>query len=411
MLAAIPAAGTVFLPQPENFAILAPLIAATLWLTARGLKGQPWAFALAGLLVGLASLARNDGFIVGAAVGLVFVWDRLGSWLRRTPARIPWRAALGCIALYLLVMGPWYVRQLATFGSISPTSSSGYALWIRTIDEWNSITAAPSLTKFLEQGWSVIATSRVLGLLAALGQFVVIIGSGILIPFFLVGSWMHRRSLDYGPFFLYAILVLLGAMLLYPLHVPGGAFIHSAIGLGPYTYILALEGVAAIVAWIARRRPNWDPKVATPLFVGVIVAFTIATAALYAIPVQAGWNATRQPRLALATELDRLGVARGRAAAVDRRRGDEVLHRARRHRHAERPAADHRSRGPGVSARVAGPGTRRHRARTRAGPARRRAPILDRTGRLHRAGGGRRGAAARAVPGLRDVGDDRCPAT
>ena len=40
ILAAVPAAGTVFMPQPENFAILQPLIAAILWLTARGLKGQ-----------------------------------------------------------------------------------------------------------------------------------------------------------------------------------------------------------------------------------------------------------------------------------------------------------------------------------------------------------------------------------
>ena len=69
-------------------------------------------------------------------------------------------AAVACFGLYLLVMGPWYARQLATFGSLSPTSSSGYALWIRTIEEWNSITAAPSLARFLEQGWATIATMR-----------------------------------------------------------------------------------------------------------------------------------------------------------------------------------------------------------------------------------------------------------
>jgi 4-amino-4-deoxy-L-arabinose transferase-like glycosyltransferase len=61
LLAAVPAAGTVFMGQPENFAILHPLVAATIWLTARGLKGDPKSYVLAGVLVGLASIARNDG--------------------------------------------------------------------------------------------------------------------------------------------------------------------------------------------------------------------------------------------------------------------------------------------------------------------------------------------------------------
>jgi len=34
---------------------------------------------------------------------------------------------------------------------------------------------------------------------------------------------------------------------------------------------LALEGVAALVMWIAKRRPAWDPKTAVPLFVYAVV--------------------------------------------------------------------------------------------------------------------------------------------
>ena len=308
ILTAVPATGTVFMAQPENFAILQPLIAATLWMTARGLKGDTRAYVLAGLLVGIASLARNDGFLVGAAVGLVFVIDRVHALATRRTPRIPVLAALGCFGLYLAVMGPWYLRQLDTFGSISPTSSSGYALWIRTIDEWNSITAAPSLGRFLEQGFVSIATSRIIGLIQAVGQFTVIICSVVLVPFALAGAWLRRRSVDFQPFFLYTFVVFLGAMLLYPLHVPGGAFIHSAVGLESHTYILALEGVAGLVAWIARRRPRWDPVIARPLFIGALVAFTMVTAGVYAVTIHRAWDTTRQPRLALAAELDRLDV-------------------------------------------------------------------------------------------------------
>jgi hypothetical protein len=311
VLAAIPAAGAMFMAQPENFAILQPLVAATIWLTVLGLKGSVRSYVAAGFLVGLASLARNDGFILGVAVGLVFVWDRLRSWRSggRVAPRLPFRAAVGCVALYLVVMGPWFARQLLTFGSISPTTSGGSALWIRTIAEWNSITADPSLAKFLAQGPGPIIASRVGGLLSAIGNFAVIICSVILVPFLLAGAWLRRRSIDFGPWFLYAVLVFAGATFLYPLHVPGGAFIHSAVGLEAHAYILALEGVAGMVAWIARRRPAWDVRTAVPIFVGAVVAFVVATAPLYALALRTTWSESRAPRVALAGQMEGLGVA------------------------------------------------------------------------------------------------------
>jgi len=311
VLAAIPAAGAVFMAQPENFAILQPLVAATIWLTVRGLKGSTGSYVAAGFLVGLASLARNDGFILGLAVGLVFVWDRGRAWLSRgrVAPRLPWRAAFGCFGLYLLVMGPWFLRQELTFGSISPTTSGGSALWIRTIQEWNSITADPSLSKFLAQGPGPIIGSRIGGLLSAIGNFAVIICSVVLVPFLLIGGWLRRRSIDFGPWFLYAFLVFLGATILYPLHVPGGAFIHSAVGLEAHAYILSLEGVAAIVLWIAKRRPAWDPKTAIPVFVTAVVAFVVLTAPLYAFALKGAWDESRAPRAALASQMDSLGVA------------------------------------------------------------------------------------------------------
>jgi 4-amino-4-deoxy-L-arabinose transferase-like glycosyltransferase len=310
VLAAIPAAGTVFMPQPENFALLQPIVAATLWLAARGLKGRPWAFALAGLFVGLASLARNDGFILGAALALLFAWDRWRAWRARRPAALPWAAAFGCLAAYLLVMGPWFARQLATFGSLSPTSSSGYALWIRTIEEWNSITADPSFARWAAQGAATILDHQVGGLILAFGQFVVMICSVVLVPFLVAGAWRRRGSLDFRPWFVYTALVFAGAAILYPLHVPGGAFIHSAVGLGPHAYILALVGVVALVGWLAARRRGWEMRTAGPIFAGAIVAFVVATAFLYALPVHRTWDQTRDPRVALATELDRRGIGR-----------------------------------------------------------------------------------------------------
>lgn len=320
VLSAIPGAATVFMAQPENFAILHPLVAATLWLTARGLKGDGRSFVLAGLLAGLATLARNDGILLGGAIGLVWLADRVRSWRARRGSRswsrvddrpaIPVAAAVGALGLFLLVIGPWWLRQLAVFGSISPTSSTGVALWIRHISEWNSITANPSFERFLAQGWGAIISSRIEGFVAAAGNFAVMIASVVLLPFLLVGAIARRHARDFGPWFLYTFIAFAGATLLYPLHVPGGAFIHTAIGLAPHAAILSVEGILVVVGWLARRRSRWDEGPAGTIFVWAIVALVVASAVIFTRPVIAGWDASRQPRVALAAELDRLGVPR-----------------------------------------------------------------------------------------------------
>lgn len=328
VLSAVPAAATVFMAQPENFAILHPLVAAAIWCTARGLKGDGRAFAFAGLLAGLASLGRNDGVFLGMAIGLVWLVDQIrwwrgcrgsGSWVHVEDRRpISFAAALGCLALFLLVMGPWWARQLAVFGSISPTSSSGAALWIRTISEWNSITAHPSLQQFLAQGWGPIIASRLAGLASSVSIFVAVICSVVLIPFLLIGAIGRVRSRDFGPWFLFTGVVFLTAALIYPLHVPGGSFIHSAIGLAPHAAILSMEGVLIVVGWVASRRRARNEGSAGTFFAWGMVVLVIATAVVFGRGVQGSWDAARQPRIALAAELDVLRVpATDRLLSID----------------------------------------------------------------------------------------------
>ena len=328
VLSAIPGAATVFMAQPENFAILQPLVAATIWCTARGLKGDGRSFAVAGFLAGLATFARNDGILLAGMVGLVWLADRLRSWRahrgKRSWSHIEDRQPISVLAgvlalgLFLVVMGPWWIRQLLVFGSISPTSSNGAALWIRNIHEWNSITANPSLSTFLAQGPGPILESRLGGLMSALANFVVFICSVVLLPFLIVGGLARRRALDFAPWFVYTFIAFAGATILYPLHVPGGAFIHTAIGLAPHAAILSVEGILLVVGWLAGRRRRWDEGLAGNVFVWGLVGVVAASAFVFAKPVEAGWEAVRAPRQALASELTRLAVpADDRMMSID----------------------------------------------------------------------------------------------
>jgi hypothetical protein len=284
--------------QPDNFSLYQPLVLAALWMCARGLKGSPRGFALAGLFAGLATLSRNDGLLVLGAVALAFAWDR---WHRRA---IPWAAAGACVALFVLVMAPWWVRQLAVFGSLSPSTASGKVFFIRDIGEWNSIATPATLDHLLGMGIGPLVLSRIGGLVAAVMIFTTLVAGFVLAPFMVIGGWTRRRSLDFGPFFLYAGLLFAFSTIVSAVHVPGGTFIHSAVGLAPHAYVLALEGIAIAVGWVAARRPRWDEGAAARVFTGAAVAFAVVAAVAGAAFVHDVWADSRSKFRQVAVALD-----------------------------------------------------------------------------------------------------------
>ena len=125
-----------------------------------------------------------------------------------------------------------------------------------------------------------------------------------------IGAWARRRSTDFGPFFVYAAILFAFSALVSAVHVPGGTFIHSAVALAPYSYILALEGIASSIGWVAARRPSWDREAALRVFGGAAIAFAVVIALA---------RVARRPRelvgAARPGRPGRAGARRGRCAA------------------------------------------------------------------------------------------------
>jgi hypothetical protein len=126
------------------------------------------------------------------------------------------------------------------------------------------------------------------------------VGVLVLIPLMVAGAWRHRRDVTFGPFFAYAFLLFAFSALVSAVHVPGGTFIHSAVALVPHGYVLALEGVAVLVAWVARRRRSWDVGQASRLFVAATVVFVVVIGVGGALTVHGGWDAKRDKMEAVA---------------------------------------------------------------------------------------------------------------
>ena len=309
VLVAVPAA-VVFMAQPDNFSLYQPIVLGALWLGARALRGSARAFVAAGALVGLAMLARNDGILVGVALGLLFLWERFAAWRAGRPAALPWWSAIASAGLFLLVMAPWWARQLAVFGSISPSSASGRILWIRSLAEMNSIEGHPTLQTFLGQGLGSLVESRLVGFGQAIVSFVVLVAGIVLAPTMVIGAWLRRRSIDYRPFFAYAVILFAFSALVSAVHVPNGTFIHSAIALVPQATILALEGVVVAVAWVAARR-HWNAAQASRTFVAGAVVLTVLVGVWFSVSTRAVWAGERDVKVAAGDALTAAGAAAG----------------------------------------------------------------------------------------------------
>jgi hypothetical protein len=305
---ALPAATTLYVAQPDNIALYQPIGLAAMWLTARGLRGHRGSFALAGLAVGLGALARNDGLLLGAMVGLAFLWDRWRSWRSggaRSP-QIPWRFAAASFALFAAVTVPWYLRQLAIFGAISP--SSGSSLLARTYQDTNCATCPNSIDHLLDQGIGPLVASRLVGLIAAIAIFSAMIITVVLVPFAIAGARRRIRSTHFGPFFLYAGILFGASSLLFAAYVPYGTFLHSAVALAPYTFILAFEGAAVAAHWAVRYRPAWTEEGAARLFLVVAAASIVIDAAAFWAIEMPSWETDRDDRVAAGHALDAAGV-------------------------------------------------------------------------------------------------------
>jgi 4-amino-4-deoxy-L-arabinose transferase-like glycosyltransferase len=300
LLAAVPGGLTPFFGQPDNFGLFMTLGALSLWLCARGLRGDRRAFVLGGVVVGLAALARSDGVLLGIPFALAFAWDLLRRGNRRI---IGWTAGISCAALFVLVMAPWLVRQLDVYGSLSPAASAGRLLWLTDYQQLFSVANPPNLGSWLGQGIGPVLASRVGGLIAAIGMFAALPLVIVLTPFAVIGAWVHRRDAAFAPFYVYAAVLFGVSGLLFAVLVTHGTFIHSAVALLPHTFLLVSAGIGASVRWVAARRHTWDVQRATMAFGYGAVIIAIVGAAQQTMSTVGQWSAVRSVEAQLAAPL------------------------------------------------------------------------------------------------------------
>ncbi len=240
----------------------------TLGLALEG-RGFVW-WILAGVFAALAHLTRADGLLLPMVGVMIVLWP----W-DRTPLskRIVQIAVL--IAAYLVVMSPWFIRNLNAVGSVLPVGGA-QAMWFRSYDEIFGYPPDSGLQSLFADGVGVFLQSRWLAFTQNLSTLVVVEGWVILTPFMLIGLWQRRWERLLRPFWLYALGLHLAMTLVFPFPGYRGGLFHSAAALVPWWAALGIVGLHNSIDWVARKRRRWNARVAKVFFSVGILALALA---------------------------------------------------------------------------------------------------------------------------------------
>jgi len=272
LLACAPGFYLPYFVTTETFSLFAVVGALALWSMAAAAECPgvvKW--LIVGGLVGLAHLTRADGLVLLAPA-------MLAAWYGRRKRA---SAVALVLASYMLVMAPWWGRNMALFGSIFPPGASR-ALWLVSYDELFSYPASIITPQhWWDAGLIPLLQARMQALGTNLQSLLAANGLVFLAPLMVIGAVRGWKRLLIRLSVAYLVLLFVLMSLVFPEVGARGGFFHSSAALMPLMWALAADGLYRAVSWIGERR-KWHQNQSQRFFsVGVVLLAIVATIALY----------------------------------------------------------------------------------------------------------------------------------
>ena len=271
---------------PETFAPFALFGSLALWLAGNWIldtrywildtrywKLETGRWLLVGLLVGLAHLTRADGILLLPVVILALLARPLSCTTHHARRFVIVHCSLVILG-YLLIMGPWFLRNMSVVGvPLSPAGTK--TLWLRTYDDLFCYGCDLSLRSYLAWGWSEILQSKLWAAGVNLERFWAEDCLVFLLPFVLIGLYRLRRRPSFTLAIIYSFLIYCLHSLAFTFPGPRGGFFHASVPALPFLFVAAIVGLDAAVGWVARWR-HWNRRQAQAVFATAAVVGAVA---------------------------------------------------------------------------------------------------------------------------------------
>lgn len=277
ILAAWPGFYAPYLVTTDSFVIYAYLGAGLLGVILV-LEREPdsMLWLAGGLLVGLAHLARAEGPLLFLPLLLI---------IRGTPPRRAVRSSLLLGAGYLLVMCPWFLRNLNVSGSLlSPAGLR--SLWLQDYADLfaypvDGLTPEAWLSSGLAALFSIRINALGTNLQRALGEN----GLVMLAPFIVVAAWSRRKRRSVASMVWGYVALICFWSFIFPLQGALGGMFHAGIAWMPLFWALVPAGLDWTIEKVSPRR-GWSHDKASRLFSRTLVALAaFLTIGLYGMRV------------------------------------------------------------------------------------------------------------------------------
>jgi hypothetical protein len=202
-----------------------------------------------GLFSALLHLSRAEGLLWAVMMPLFYF---VTFHKNRDGDKYPWKVFLAvsmtAVGTYLLMMSPWYLRNVSLWGSLTPPGSS-LSLWLTNYNELFSYPASVLTPhRWFSQGISSIINARLSSLGNNILTFAGVQTMIIFLPFFVVGvlnkkhqTWVVNNLIGYG--------ILLGFMsMFFPYAASRGGFLHASGVFSIFIWIMAVIGMKEVIA-------------------------------------------------------------------------------------------------------------------------------------------------------------------
>lgn len=249
-------------------------------------------FVLAGALAGLGHLTRADGVLLLFAGWSAVLLNWLDGFRRSTQQSrkllsLPGAAmALLLMTLtYLLVMMPWFARNVNLLGTPLPVGGA-QGIWFTAYDDIFNYPPDSDPQTFFANGVGLLLSTRRQALVENAMTFIAVEGMIVLTPLMLVGLWRRRRDPFLSTFWLYALGLHLVMTFVFPFPGTRGGLFHSAAALLPWWAALGAAGLDDVIEWLGRRR-RWKMTTARRIFSAALVVMILFLGLFTALPRRA----------------------------------------------------------------------------------------------------------------------------